>query len=272
MERLSFAFARAINISATAHDERRSTMTKVLFILTGSGEWALKDGSMHEGGFWSPEFVYPHHAFEEAGWDINAATLGGVPAPVGEASLALTVQENDQSSVDFQRVYLERPEIKSLLANPARLEDLDPDDYDVVFVPGGFGVFEDIGDNPVVGRFVAAMYARDKVVATICSGASALLGARNDDGSWPFVGKRITGFPISEKIDFGVAEGAPWLLESRLTEAGAAYTQVEKHKVHLELDGNLVTGQNGASARETAAAVIETVREKTRAVEPASAR
>jgi len=73
MERLSFAFARAINISATANDERRSTMTKVLFVLTGSGEWALKDGSTHAGGFWSPEFVYPHHAFEEAGWDI--ATL-----------------------------------------------------------------------------------------------------------------------------------------------------------------------------------------------------
>jgi putative intracellular protease/amidase len=195
-----------------------------------------------------------------------------VPAPVDEASLALTVQENDQSSVDFQCAYLERPEITSLLANPARLEDLDPDDYDVVFVPGGFGVFEDIGDDRVVGGFLAAMFARDKVVATICSGASALLGARNDDGSWPFVGKRITGFPISEKIDFGVAETAPWLLESRLTEAGAAYTQGEKHQVHLEVDGNLVTGQNGASARETAAAVIETIRERTRAVEPASAR
>ena len=185
-------------------------MTKVLFVLTGSGEWALKDGSTHAGGFWSPEdCVYPHHAFEEAGWDITAATLGGVLAPVDEASLELTLQENDQSSVDFQRAYLERPEVKSLLANPARMEDLDPDDYDLAFVPGGFGVFEDIGDNPVVGGFLAAMYARDKVVATICSGASALLGARNDDGSWPFVGKRITGFPTSEKIDFGVAEAAP---------------------------------------------------------------
>jgi putative intracellular protease/amidase len=74
------------------------------------------------------------------------------------------------------------------------------------------------------------------------------------------------------KIDFGVAEAAPWLLESRLTEAGAAYTQGEKHQVHLEVEGSLVTGQNGASARETAAAVVERVRERTRAVEPASAR
>ena len=234
-------------------------MTRVLFILTGTEEWALKDGSTHLGGVWSPEFVYPHHAFEQAGWEITAATLGGVLAPVDEVSLGLTIQENDQSSVDFQIAYLDRPEIKLLLANPARLEDLEPDDYDVVFVPGGFGVFQDIGDNAVVGKFMAAMYARDKVVSTICSGASALLGARSDDGSWPFAGKRIAGFPTSEKIDFGVADAAPWLLESRLVEAGADYRQGEKHKAHWEVDGNLVTGQNGASARETAAAVVETV-------------
>jgi putative intracellular protease/amidase len=231
-------------------------MTKVLFVLTGSEEWALKDGSVHSGGFWSPEFVYPHHAFEEAGYDITVATLGGVPAPVDQASLSLGLQENDQSSVDFQREYLDRAEIRSALASPARLEDLDPADYDVVFVPGGFGVFEDVGDNPIVGEVISASYAQEKVVATLCSGASALLGARSDDGSWPFVGKRITGFPTSEKVDFGVAEGAPWLLQSRLTEAGAAYVEGEKHKDHVEVDGNLVTGQNGASARQTAAAVI----------------
>jgi putative intracellular protease/amidase len=231
-------------------------MTKVLFVLTGAETWGLTDGSMHAGGVWSPEFVYPHHAFTEAGYDIAVATLGGVRAPVDEASLGLTLQENDQSSVDFQREYLDRAEIRSLLANPARLEDLDPADYDVVFVPGGFGVFEDVGDDPVVGKFISTIYAEGKVVATLCSGASALLGARNGDGSWPFVGKRIAGFPTSEKVDFGVAEGAPWLLESRLTEAGAAYVAGEKHQHHVQVDGNLITGQNGASARQTAAAVI----------------
>jgi putative intracellular protease/amidase len=231
-------------------------MTKVLFVLTGAEAWALKDGSTHAGGLWSPEFVYPHRAFKEAGYDITVATLGGVPAPVDEASLGLGLQENDQSSVDFQREYLDQAEIRSALAHPARLEDLDPADYDIVFVPGGFGVFEDVGDNPVVGKVISAIYAQNKIVATLCSGASALLGARNEDGSWPFVGKRITGFPTSEKIDFGVAEGAPWLLESRLTDAGAAYVAGEKHKDHVEVDGNLVTGQNGASARQTTAEVI----------------
>src|SRR5439155_1479058 len=80
--------------------------------------------SIHAGGFWSPEFVYPHHAFAEAGYDITVATLGGVPAPVDAASLSLGLQENDQSSVDFQREYLDRAEIRSALANPTRLENL----------------------------------------------------------------------------------------------------------------------------------------------------
>lgn len=244
-------------------------MTRVLFVLTGSDGWTLADGSTHPGGVWSPEFVYPHHAFAEAGYEITVATLGGVPAPVDPASLGLTIQENDQSSVDFQRAYLERPEVRAALGRPARLEDLDPDAFDVVFVPGGFGVFEDVGGSSVVGDVLAQVDARDRVVATLCSGASALLGARAEDGSWPFAGRQITGFPTSEKVDFGVADRAPWLLETRLAEAGADYVAARKHTSHVIVDGNLVTGQNGASSRETAAAVIALLERRSAAAAPA---
>lgn len=234
-------------------------MARVLFVLTGSPTLTLKDGSFFPGGVWPPEFVWPHHAFSEVGYEITVATLGGVPAPIDEAGLGLGLQENDQSAVDFQRAYLARPEIEAVLAAPARLEDLDPADYDVVFVPGGFGVFEDVGDDPVVGRLIASTYARGDVVATLCSGGSSLLGARNGDGTWPFAGKRIAGFPTSEKIDFGVADGARYLLEDRMKAAGADYVAGEKHQTFVVVDGNLVTGQNGASSRETAQAVIELV-------------
>lgn len=235
-------------------------MTKVLIVLTGAKEWSLKDGSAHSGGFWSPEFVYPHDRFTTAGYDVTIATPGGVPAPVDPASLGLTIQENDQSSVDFQRDYLARPEIAAALAGPAALEGLDADDFDVVFVPGGFGVFQDLGDTAAVGRLLADAYRQEgKVVGTLCSGISTLLAARDADGSWPFAGKRMTGFPNSEMIDFGVAESAPWLPEDRLREMGANYTPGEKHTDVIVVDGNLVTGQNGASATRTAEAVIDQV-------------
>ena len=235
-------------------------MTRVLIALTGAREWMLKDGSAHSGGFWSPEFVYPHDRFTRAGYDITIATPGGVPAPVDPASLGLTIQENDQSSVDFQRGYLARPEIAAALAKPAALEELDAHEFDVVFVPGGFGVFQDLGDSAVIGKLIAEAYRQEgKVVGTLCSGISALLAARDADGAWPFAGKRMTGFPNSEMIDFGVAEHAPWLPEDRLKELGADYTPGEKHTEVIVVDGNLVTGQNGASATRTAEAVIDQV-------------
>jgi putative intracellular protease/amidase len=244
-------------------------MTKVLIVLTGAEEWSLKDGSKHFGGVWSPEFVYPHDRFTKAGYEVVVATLGGVPAPVDPASLSLGLQENDQASVDFQRDYLRRPEIEAALARPARLEELNPEEFDVIFVPGGFGVFEDLGGNPVIGRMIAAACRQDgKIVGALCSGVSALLGARADDGSWPFAGKRMTGFPTTEMADFGVARDAPWLPEVRLIKAGAKYVQGQKHTAVVVVDGNLVTGQNGASSKRTAQAVVDQVGRTAKQVAP----
>jgi putative intracellular protease/amidase len=244
-------------------------VTKVLIVLTGAKEWSLKDGSRHFGWVWSPEFVYPHDCFTKAGYKVVIATLGGLSAAVDPASLSLGLQENDQASVDFQRDYLRRPEVEAALARPARLEELNPEEFDVIFVPGGFGVFEDLGGNPVIGRMIAKAYRQDgKIVGTLCSGVSALLGAQTDDGSWPFAGKRMTGFPTSEMADFGVAQGAPWLPEVRLIKAGARYVQGQKHTDVVVVDGNLITGQNGASSKRTAQAVVDQVGKTANRVRP----
>jgi putative intracellular protease/amidase len=98
-----------------------------------------------------------------------------------------------------------------------------------------------------------------KIVGTLCSGVSALLGARADDGSWSFAGKRMCGFPTTEMGDFGVAQEAPWLPEARLIKSGARYVQGQKHTDVVVVDGNLVTGQNGASSKRTAQAVVDQV-------------
>jgi putative intracellular protease/amidase len=253
-------------------DRRGFGMTKVLVVLTGAKEWRLKGGAKHFGGVWSPEFVYPHDRFTKAGYEVVVATLGGLPAHVDPASLSLGLQENDQAAVDFQREYLRRPEIEAALARPARLEELNSADFDVIFVPGGFGVFEDLGDSTVIGRIVAKACGQDgKIVGTLCSGVSALLGARTDDGSWPFAGKRMCGFPTTEMADFGVAHGAPWLPEARLIKAGARYVQGQKHTDVVVVDGNLVTGQNGASSKRTAQAIVDQVDKMTKRAAPALA-
>lgn len=59
-------------------------MPSVLFVLSASDRWTLKDGTRHETGFWAEEFVVPHDVFADAGWDVTVATPGGVAPTVDE--------------------------------------------------------------------------------------------------------------------------------------------------------------------------------------------
>ena len=78
----------------------------------------------------------------------------------------------------------------------------------------------------------------------------------------------MTGFPTTEMADFGVAQDAPWLPEVRLIKAGAKYVQGQKHTDVVVVDGNLVTGQNGASSKRTAEAVVDQVGRTAKQVAP----
>jgi putative intracellular protease/amidase len=230
-------------------------MTDVLLVVSGSSVWTLKDGSKHPTGFWASEFVHPHDVFAEAGYDITIATPGGVAPTLDEVSLKLDVNGGDQAAVNAQRDYLAR--LGETLTKPARLEDVNPADYDVVFVSGGHGPMEDLADNPVIGTIFAALYQdKNKVVSAVCHGVGAVLPARTGDGSWPFAGHRLTGFTDDEETQFGFGDKAPWLLETRLREAGADFDGGPAFGPHVVVDGNLITGQNPASAQPSAEAVV----------------
>jgi putative intracellular protease/amidase len=231
-------------------------MTAVLLVVSSASVWTLKDGTQHPTGFWASEFIHPHQVFTRAGYDITIATPGGIAPTVDEFSLAPAMNNNDQSAIDAQRAYLAG--LGAKLTRPVRLEDVDADAYDAVYVSGGHGPMEDLADNPVIGRIYAALLpSQDKVVAAVCHGVGALLPARNADGSWAFAGRKITGFTDEEETALGFGDKAPWLLESRLRAAGADFAGGAAFGPHVVVDGNVVTGQNPASAQPSAEAVVK---------------
>ncbi|QIQ01876.1 type 1 glutamine amidotransferase domain-containing protein [Streptomyces liangshanensis] len=230
-------------------------MTSVLLVVSSADVWTLKDGSKHPTGFWASEFIDPHLVFGEAGYDITIATPGGIAPTVDEFSLAPEMNNNDRSAIDKQRAYLAA--LGTELTRPVRLEDVDADDYDAVYVSGGHGPMEDLAVNEKIGAIFTTLLARqDKVVAAVCHGVGALLPATNEDGTWPFAGRRITGLTDEEETALGFGDKAPWLLESRLRSAGADFSGGAPFGPHVVVDGNLVTGQNPASARPSAEAVV----------------
>ncbi|GIH21433.1 type 1 glutamine amidotransferase domain-containing protein [Rugosimonospora africana] len=223
-------------------------MTSVLIVLSSARVWTRTDGTQHPTGFWAEEFATPHRMLVDAGVDITVATPGGlVPVP-------------DQKSLDTDEIRGYLDGLSAVLSKPARLEDVDPADYDAVLIPGGHGPMQDLAVNPDIARVLAAMLPDpDKAVAALCHGLAAFLPAGAPDGSWLFRGRRMTSFNDEEERMAQLADHAPWLLETRLRQAGAEFETAAAWTSHVVVDGNLITGQNPASAEAVGEALLTAI-------------
>lgn len=230
-------------------------MKSVLMILTSATKWTQKDGTQRLTGFWGEEFVVPHEMLLAAGVNVAIATPGGAPATVDGLSLTPEANQGDTAKVEAVSTYLKKH--AAVLNAPRRIEDIDVSAFDAVFVPGGHGPMQDLAVNESVGRVLAAGLAdQRKVVAAVCHGQASFLSA-GDASAWAFKGRRLTAFTNTEETQVGLAENAPWLLEDRLRAAGASFDGGAPWGPHVVVDGNLVTGQNPASAEPATRAVLD---------------
>ena len=234
-------------------------MSKVLMVLTGAKVWTMRDGTPHPTGFWMEEFVRPHETFSRAGLDIAIATPQGRTPTVDPLSLALEFNHDDRAAVDGQKAYLDA--MKSHLEHPLVLSEVDPADFDVMFVVGGHGPMQDLAVDPDIGGLIAAFLGDPhKILAAVCHGPASFLPAHDADGNWLFKGRKLTGFSNVEETQATFGANAPWLLEDRLCLAGALYEAQAAWTPHTVTDGNLVTGQQNYSAQVTADAVMKALK------------
>jgi len=220
-------------------------MTSVLIVVSAADRLTLNDGTTHPTGYWAEELAEPHRIFASAGWDITVATPGGVAPTADRLSLGLAggLPAKTRAVADYLRRH------DSVLAHPKVLADTDPDDYDVVFYPGGHGPMEDLAVDADSGRILTAVLESGRPVALLCHAPAATLAARRADGTWPFEGYRMTGLSNTEERLNRFARKAPWLLQDRLVESGAIYSNGRLPlRPYLVVDRNLYTGQNPASS------------------------
>jgi putative intracellular protease/amidase len=139
-------------------------MPSLLIVLTGADHWTLDDDTEHPTGFWGEELVAPMRVFRDAGIDTTVATPGGVRPTVDEASVSVEGAGGDDQAQEL------RDELDALaeeLDSPLALEDVAPEDYDGVFVPGGHGPMEDLAESAELGRLLGAMLEEDRVIAAL---------------------------------------------------------------------------------------------------------
>jgi putative intracellular protease/amidase len=231
-------------------------MPSVVMVLTSATVWTMKNAQPHPTGFWSEEFVTPHRKFTDAGLDVKVASPGGIAPTVDPLSFNLAYNNNDAGRVREQQDYMKH--LGSVLTSPMRVEDLDPDRHDAIFLVGGHGPMQDMAVHPTLGSVLVAMLDNPKkLVSAVCHGPAGLFTASRADGSWALRDRQLTGFSNEEETQAGFSGNAPWLLEDRLRISGARYLAKAPWTPHVVVDGNLITGQQNYSAGVTAEAVLK---------------
>lgn len=121
----------------------------------------------------------------------------------------------------------------------------------------------DLAVDETSQALVQEFVAKGKVVAAVCHGPAAFVGVKGAKGEAWLRGKRVTGFSDAEEEEVGLLEVVPFALEERLVEvvgrSGRYEKAEEKWAEKVVVDGKLITGQNPASAKGVAEAIVQAV-------------
>lgn len=203
----------------------------------------------HKTGFWYEELAAPYYVFKDAGLTPVIVSAKGKRPPVDPASEA----------PDFRTPSVERfavdGEAQSRLEG-AVTPQAAPADPAALFLVGGHGSMWDFPDWSRLAQFLRIAHAAGTPIGAVCHGVAGLLSYQ-EDGDHPLVtGRRLTGFTNSEEVAVGLDGVVPFLLQDRLTEAGAAFSEGPAFSDHVLKDGLLVTGQNPSSSPKAAEEVL----------------
>lgn len=221
---------------------------KILMVLTSHDQ--LGDTGK-KTGFWLEEFAAPYYVFRDAGVEVTVASPKGGQPPLDPKS-----DEPDAQTEATERFRSDET-AQSALANTLKLEDINADDYDALFFPGGHGPLWDLANHPISIAMIEKYWASGRPVAAVCHAPGVLRYAKKPDGSPLVEGKRVTGFTNTEEEAVGLTNVVPFLVEEALKEKGGQFERTEDWGVHAVTDGHLVTGQNPASSAATAQELLK---------------
>lgn len=222
----------------------------ILLIMTSySGE--LAPG--HPTGYWAEEFVIPCRIFLDSGFSVSVSTVQGKVPVADPASL------NDEMTR-----MIKSDDLSKILKETISLSDVDPGEYDGIFIVGGHGVLWDLVYDNNVDRIVnQILLCPEKVVSAVCHGPAALVHVKDFNGKSILMDRKVTGFSLTEELGANLYQAvkdsplqgqlATWL--DFLSKGN--YSCASDWQPYVVQDGNLITGQNPSSSKDTALAVVK---------------
>jgi len=236
--------AAALAIASAAAPPVAHAADTVLIVLSGEG----RDQGKTRPGYEMDELAQAWLVFADNGLAVEVASPRG-------------------GAVEADRYDPKDPFNARLLADAgktAQLADTRPTaalraaDYAAVYVVGGKGAVFDLPRDAALARLIGEIHAQGGIVAAVCHGPAVLTAVRDAGGRPLAAGRAMTGFSNEEETLFGKrwAKEYPFLLEDRLREQGARWSEAAPMLPHVVVDGRLITGQNPYSTLGVAEALV----------------
>lgn len=223
-------------------------MKKVLFVLPSHDQlW----NTGQKTGYWLEEFASPCYEFVDNGYEVTIASPKGGKPPVDPKSLQKENQTKATERFQNDKSAMEK------LDNTMVLAQVSSNEYDTLFLPGGHGPMWDLSEDENMKKIVEDFYNNKKIITAVSHGPAGLLQAKDQNGNSILSDKKVTGFANGEEKSVKLDQVVPFLLENRLKELGGSFEKSEDFKPFVVSDGQIITGQNPASAFLAAQKVIQ---------------
>lgn len=219
---------------------------KILAVVTSAEQMGTTGKNT---GYELTEVSRAYYVFQANGFEVDIASpLGGEPPVI--------IDDEDMGPYDY--AFLNDPVAQAKVIRSIRVADVNPDDYEAVYFAGGKGAMFDFPDNIHIKEIVRDYYESGKVVGAVCHGPAALVNVKLTSGASLLSDKTVCGFTNNEELFLipDALEIFPFLLQDKLVEQGARFSDGQMYLENVSVDGNLVTGQNPWSTWTAVEAMI----------------
>jgi putative intracellular protease/amidase len=217
----------------------------ILMVVSSYG----KDNGSIRPGYEFDEFSQAYLVFKNNNFSVNVASPKGGKVEADKFNTEKT----------YNKTLLEDKEALSLLDHTMTTVDVNPEDYDAIYIVGGKGAMFDLPFDPSLQDIVLNLYERKgTVISSVCHGPASFVNIKSND-EFIIKGVELTSFCNIEEELFGKkwVKEFPFSLETKLEERGAIFKQADFMLSKVVVSGKFVTGQNPFSTAKSAEAVVK---------------
>lgn len=230
---------------------------KKALIITTSHDTLNESGK--PTGVYASEMTVPYYEFKDSGINVDLASIKGGEIPIEKWSLKWPLK----TSADKR--FLQDETFQNKVKNSLCIKEVEISQYDLVYIAGGWGAAYDLGRSKALGEKISQAYIEDKIIGAVCHGPLGLLKAKDEEGNSLLKNKNITAVTDKQVKELGITE-TPMHPETELKKAGVNFKSSSSFKdtfsSHVEIDGNIITGQNQNTGGPVAQKMMKKLKEE----------